>query len=439
VNVLNPKRVLIAIAASAALCWTGWYCLRVGYARTLARVAVRTGNGEFADQAATLLPVDAETQTTRGELLQESGNYSEATNALNLAVSLRPRDYYLWVELGLARDRIGDQEGALRALRQAVVLAPSYANARWQLGNLLLRMGRLEESFAELRRAGSSNTALLPNIADLAWGVYRPDAGAIATALRPRSAAEHMALAIVFATHGEDRAAVAQFLLSDEETKEESQKLLGLLLRARAFREAYQVWAKMHGVSQSVSDEVQAVVRDGGFEEPLLLGDNPFAWQITPGLTNVVLSVDENNHQSGAKSLRIDFRGNSDPQKSLLTQTVLVRPLSHYELTFAARTQQLVSAALPIVAISDASDPARPILSQSQELGSDSQDWREVKIEFTAGAKTNAVIIAIRRQACSDNPCPAFGAVWWDSFALRPADAGGPLPTPKKIDALGRS
>jgi hypothetical protein len=424
VRILNPKRVLIAIAASAALCWVSWYCLRIGYARTLARVAAITENAALADHAASVSLADVEAQATLAELLVQTGNHPDAMAALDRAVRLRPRDYYLWLELGLERDQMGDQEAALRAFRQATALAPSYANTRWQLGNLLLRMGRLDEAFDELRRAESSNPGLAPNVADLAWGVYHPNLPAVAAAFKPRTDLQHMTLAIVFATHGENTAAVEQFFLAGGEARKEAQTLLRLLLRAKAFTEAYQVWAKLHGVA----DKGLGMIYDGGFEEPLLLGDAGFAWQITPGLTNVMLSVDEVNREHGSKSLRIEFRGNSNPSTALLTQIVLVNPQSRYRLTFAARSQQFVSAAPPIVTISDASDKTSTILAQSPPVNFDSQEWRGLEMSFTAGPQTRAIILAIRRQTCSDSPCPAFGTVWWDSFSLTSAGAAGPDP-----------
>jgi hypothetical protein len=277
-------------------------------------------------------------------------------------------------------------------------------------------VGRFDEAFDQLRRAGSINPALLPNLADLAWGIYQPDLAAVAAAVKPRTDGEHMALAITFARHGQFAAAIEQFLSTRAEDNNESQMLLRLFLEGKAFSEAYRVWSGLHGTG--TDNNGLGVVRDGGFEEPLLLGDTGFAWQIARGLTNVTLSVDEGSRQSGSKSLRVDFRGNSAPRSILLTQTILVVPGSTYRLTFTARGQRLVSAALPVVSIIDASEKTNTILAESQPVRADSSDWQTFEVQFTPGPQTKAVIIAIRRQECSDDPCPAFGTVWWDSFTL---------------------
>jgi len=430
VSISNPKRAFVAIVSAVALIYAGWYCVTVGYARTLDRVALFVGNRELADNAAAISPGDAEVHEARAEILRQSGEHSESAAALDRAIKLRPRYYYLWVELGLAREVAGDEEGAIRSLRHAVTLAPAYANVHWHLGNVLLRTGRLDEGFAELRRAGSRNPTLLPGVYDLAWGVYQPDAVSVVTAAGPQTDFERLTLAIVFAKHGKNTAAIEQFALAGEGAKKEEQELLGLLLQSGAFFEAYRVWTKLHGGGNAETGS--GVLHNGGFEEPLLLGDPGFAWQITPGLLNVVMSVDEALRQSGTKSLRVEFRGNSAPQTAALTQTLLVKSGSHYRLSFFVRGHQLVSAALPVVVVSDASIPGTPVLSQSTPVRSDSEEWQEVTMEVAAGAQTQAIVVAITRQACANDPCPAFGTVWFDSFNLAQSGTVPLSVSPKK-------
>ena len=113
-----------------------------------------------AETAISLQPSDAEAAFARGSLLKLSGQAERALADFERAVSLRPRDYYLWLELALARDEIGDTEGALTSLNEAVKLAGYYAQPRWQRGNFFLRIKRYDEGFADLRRAAESNSAV---------------------------------------------------------------------------------------------------------------------------------------------------------------------------------------------------------------------------------------------------------------------------------------
>src|SRR2546430_12692165 len=113
--------------------------------------------------------------------------------------------------LGVTRDENQDEEGALRALRQAVALAPSYAPPRWQLGNLLLRMGQYDEAFAEMRRAAIGNPNLWPNVIDLAWGVYGGDVDLVVKIIQPQTEAARLSLAFFFARHNQPASALEQF------------------------------------------------------------------------------------------------------------------------------------------------------------------------------------------------------------------------------------
>jgi Flp pilus assembly protein TadD len=428
---VNSKRFIIAALSAALCCWGIWQAARVGLARTLTEYATQRSDNVrdlavrlaavsdvkgAAARAAVLLPADAETHAARADVFQRLEDYQQARDEFERAVQLRPRDYYLWMLLGITRDQNRDQEGALRALRQSAALAPSYAQPRWQLGNLLLRMGQLDQAFVELRRAAESTPSLWPNVNDLAWGVYGHDAGAVVGVVQPASDTARMALALFFARHNQGAAALDQFRSTVVKSDQSSESLLGELLKARAFREAYEVWARTRGVPLTDG----GVIRDGGFEGVLTIGQTGFGWQITPDVVNVAMSIDEGAHQNGARSLRLDFHGNSNPTSPLLTQIILVKPSTHYHFGLAALSKDFVSAADPVITLIDASDPKNVVLAQSPPLRSDPDVWREFAIDFTTNADTQAITITLARQACANDPCPAFGTVWLDSVVLMP-------------------
>ena len=428
---MTTKRIAIAALASVLCGWGIWQTTRIGFARTLDDYAVRGRRDNVvqwvvtmarvdesmaaADRAVALSPGDAEAHAARGDVLQSIGDYPQAQDEYARAVQLRPRDYFLWLVLGVMRDQNQDQEGALRALRQSVALAPSYAPPRWQLGNLLLRMGRLDQAFIELRQAANSNPTLWPNVIDLTWGVYGHDAGRVVSVLQPETDVARMALALFFARHDQGAAALEQFRSTRMPPGRSTASLLDGLLQARAFTESYEVWARMNGLPLSSANGVH----DGGFEEAIVLGQSGFGWQITPDVPNVAMSFDEGEHQNGKRSLRIDFRGNSSPTSALLTQLMLVKPLTRYHVGLFALSKEFVSAADPVITLIDASDPKSTVLAQSPPLLSDPKVWREFAIDFTTRAETQAITISLARQNCANDPCPAFGTVWLDSVSIR--------------------
>jgi hypothetical protein len=228
-----------------------------------------------------------------------------------------------------------------------------------------------------------------------------------------------MALALFFARQKQGAAALDQFRAIRVRSDKATESLLDALLGSKQFPEAYEVWASLRGITLpkgALTDA--AMIRDGGFEDVLTIGQTGFGWQIIPDVVNVTMSIDEGAHQAGARSLRVDFRGNSNPVAPLFTQLVLVKPRTRYHLGLAALSKDFVSAADPMITLIDASDPNKVVLAQSPPLRSDPNVWREFAIDFTTNVDTQAIVIKFARQACANDPCPAFGTVWLDSVSM---------------------
>ena len=409
-------RVLIAVLAAAGCCAGLWQAARIGRARTLAQEALRTNNPAYAERAVSLAANDAETHAARGAVLQRTGDYPAACRELERAVQLRPRDYFLWMLLGVSRDLNNDQEGALRALRQATMLSPIYAKSHWLLGNLLLRTNNTGEAIQELRFAATSDETLLPNVIDLFWGIHHHDAAGTINALQPQTDNARMALAIFFAGQRQGLPALEQFRAIRSPTNEGFHNLLNAFLQARLFVEAYEVWARLHQMSGSPG------LLNAGFEDEIAVGEIGFGWQISDNVPNVTMSADPTQYQSGRKSLRIDFHGESSPTTPAVTQLALVKPRTNYRLTFQARAKDFLSATSPVLMVIDASDEKGRTLAESSGLSA-ATAWQEFSIDFTTTDQTNAVRLQFIRPGCGSNPCAAFGTVWLDSFDLRELSA----------------
>ncbi|HEV2834616.1 MAG TPA: hypothetical protein VGW58_04815, partial [Pyrinomonadaceae bacterium] len=140
-------RVAFALLAIAACLLLMREAARIGFSRLLTRYALVSNSLPAADQAIQITPADPDAHRARATVLNRLHRAVEAPTSLQLATSLRPRDNRMWLELGDTRDELGDNEGALAAMNEAVRWAPYYAKPRWQRGNLLLRMGRYDEAF----------------------------------------------------------------------------------------------------------------------------------------------------------------------------------------------------------------------------------------------------------------------------------------------------
>jgi hypothetical protein len=114
----------------------------------------------------------------------------------------------------------------------------------------------------------------------------------------------------------------------------------------------------------------------------------------------------------------VEWSGASHPDALALSQIILTEPEKRYRIEFAARTEHIVSGALPIIIVNDMSGSESRVLAQSKPLPENADGWGEYSLEFTAPAGTEAVRVSLRRETCSATPCPAFGKVWVDDFEI---------------------
>jgi len=379
--------------------------LLLQYARTV-------GNLQAADQSLSFSPQNAESHLVRGQILKGSGDVGDSIVEFQRAVALRPRDYYVWLELGLACDENEDASGALVAFGEAVRLAPHYAEPHWQRGNFLLRVGNYNEAFSDLRFAAVSNPALLPNLIDLAWGFASGDPE-LAVRLAQLTSDERAAFALFLARRGRGKEAYEQFAQAGNRSDALRDQLVKQLIAIDSIPEAFKIW---QGTNTTVTNNGTTIF-DGGFEAPLKLAEAGFNWQFPSSMNGVNLSQDTDRPHSGSKSLRIEFAGGPSAESTLVSQLLVVHPSHMYRVSFAARTRDLVSGGLPLLVVNDASGVHKR-LAESPTLPGGTNPWRNFAFEFTAAPRSNGAILALQREKCAMSPCPIFGYLWLDSLSI---------------------
>lgn len=391
----------------------------VGASRLLSGQARKSISLQQADRAVGFSSSNPDAHSARALVLYNMGKRDQSLEEFERAAGLRPRDYLLWLELGRARDSAGDRKGALAALEEAIRLAPYYSEPRWQYGNLLLRAGRPEDGIKEMRRATETDPSLLPVLIDLVWSVTSGDAQTVEHVLEPRTDAERIQLARFFVRKGKTAEALALFRAARAIKEEDHQRFLTELLGAKRLKEAYEVWAVVRGMSGGSEKNGVAIVTDPGFESRIDLSEIGFGWQHSRGLEGIKLSLDAGQPHTGAYSLLLEWNGNSNPSTPVLSQLVLVEPNTPYRLSFATRTEGVVTGGLPVLLVADASQREARTLAQSKAFPQGTSGWGEYTVEFTTTDTMEAVLISLQRQACSTSPCPMFGRVWLDDFELK--------------------
>lgn len=408
---------ILGIMGAARIGESRWLTARLKEPRSQSPSEVAAQLLDESDKAIGKTPNDPEAHSGRALVLLNTRGLIVALPEYERAVALRPNDYFLWLELGRARDMADDEEGAIAGLEQSAKLAPFYAQPRWQLGNVLFRAGRVEESYRELRRAALSDVTLLPNFIDLVWGATNGDPIAVERIVQPERSSWHNALAKIFIKRGKIAEALAQFRAAGGLAGKDRQALLEELLADKRYREAYEVWA--FDSVESKREGGIALIIDGGFEGKLSRDNSGFGWQLARDVPTLRLSLDRANPHAGAQSLRVDFNGDSNASQPIITQLILVEPNMRYRLRFNARTEEIVTGGLPLISVSDASGKDSSVLASSTPLPQNSNGWQEYSVDFTTSKTTSAVLISLLRQNCRAAPCPAFGRMWLDDFVIQ--------------------
>lgn len=383
---------------------------RFGYSRLLARYALVANSLPAADEAVRLSPSDPDAYRARAIVFTRLKQPEEAVKSLQRATSLRYRDDYLWIELGNAREEVGDTSGAIAAMDQAIRWAPHYAHTHWQRGNVLLRMGRTAEAFGELRTAVAANRNYLASMIDLAWGFSREDVNTTDKLLEIKDDTERLALIRYLATKGKGQEAMAQTrLMSEPLSQEDKNEIVRLLFAAKAFDHAF-------GLSTPSVGERKPVVFNGGFEDLQILSEPGFGgWFISHGQGKIRMSIDAAEKFAGTKSLQLTFDGEWNPGTPLISQTILVNPNTIYPVSFSIKTKELATGGPLLLTVNDAA--SGELLGKSENFPS-TNSWVTLNFEFTTLETSRAAVIRLQRSNCNESPCPIFGTVWLDEISI---------------------
>ncbi|MBC7898599.1 MAG: carbohydrate binding domain-containing protein [Saprospiraceae bacterium] len=410
---IDSKGKRIGLAAFASVFLIGaLFAAKWGFAHTAARNADMP---EVADFAISLGPDDPQTHYTAAVLLEKTFVPEDQARSLaeyEKAAALSPNNYLLWLELGRARERIGDQIGAESALRKALELAPNYSRVQWTLGNVLLRQGKMDEGFAEIRRAVAVDTAYTNAAAGTAWLLLDGDMAAVRAAIGD-STRLNAALAALLAEQKrfDESFEIWSSLPADE--KPTILKDLGNVLQTRMFEAKKYRYSRTITGQIGLSDNPASLISNGGFEIALKM-QNPgvFEWQIGTG-TNPRIGQTDGQKYSGTYSLLVSF-GNGGREFRTISQILAVKPGESYGLAFFYRSDVKTGAVFKWE-IANAVDGKT--LSATAPL-SNNTEWVGIRTNFTGPQDSDGVIIRLVRENCETSACSVTGNLWFDDFGL---------------------
>jgi tetratricopeptide (TPR) repeat protein len=388
---------------------------KIGAGGLFTEAAMQTRNMAAADAAVALTPTNADAHLARGTLLEEAEDLPSAVIEYQQAASLRPTDYVLWLNLARVEEMNEARDQAIQAARRAVQLAPHYAQPHWQLGNILLRAGETDEGLSELALAAATDGRFLPAVIGLSWQLLNGNAKLVMKAVNPETPESFRMLGLFFSRHREIDAAMQMFRSAgnDGETIDARKQFVNDLLAQKRFRDAYVMWAINKA---GRADDPTDLILNPGFEDPIDLEERGFGWCAKNYHESISLLVDGSVRAAGQNSLRVQFNGASEVGTPIISQLLVIRPKTAYQLHFAYRTEDLVSGGLPRITVIDARE--NKACGESAVFAPTTDGWQRVTIDFVSGEPEAAVEIVLRREPCSRSPCPIFGRLWLDDFSL---------------------
>lgn len=331
-------------------------------------------------------------------------------------VRLSPRDYRWWIELGRVYEQAERPADAESALKQAILLAPTYTFPRWQLGNFYLRQGREAEAFAELKMATANNQTYREQVFLLAWEYFGQDPAKLEEVVEDRPDV-YAGLAIFYAQRGRAADSLRVWNLLTDDQKGDFPQIFKVLAQGLYDKRYFSQALEMNRQLGTDIDARPENVTNAGFEKPIGAADlSKFSWLITRNDPRIDVASDSVVHHEGSKSLRIGFKEYSKPDPAILTQLIVVEPGKAYKLSFWLRTESLKSNGLPQLQVLNANDDK--LITLSAPFPSGSNDWQLITVEFNAPSDCNGIFIRTGRAFCGEN-CPISGTFWYDDFELK--------------------
>jgi len=334
---------------------------------------------EIGELAVSLAPSDPQTHYALAVLYDKSFLPEHELKSLaeyETATALAPNDFRLWIALGRARERGGDAEGAEKALRKALQIAPNYSLVRWTLGNILLRQGKIEEAFAEIRRAAENDSMYANPSITTAMQIFDGD--------------------------------VPQVIKNIGDSPQTKKLLAAFLVKEKKYRGAVQILSEIYGAEKFALGKIS----NGGFESNEKTEETKdFEWQITD-TTQRQAGIDTQQKRSGNNSLGFIFNSPDGKDFPAVSQTVSIEAGRKYSFETFYKSDLKTTATLQweIVDVNEGK-----VLAATKAVSANA-DWTSLKAEFTAPENADAIIIRLAREQCKTAVCAISGRIWFDDF-----------------------
>ncbi len=331
------------------------------------------------------------------------------------AVILAPANYEYRVLLAAAAELQGKLAEAEEALRAAIQLAPNNVNVRWQMANLLLRLGKNEESLAEFRFVADADPARMQTVFNLVWQATNGDLQKLNQVAGDEPSAR-LALAQFLVGQSQFEASAEVFSRIERNSRlqsPESGKLIDAFLKASQWEWANKLW---RATLTKENETERALVWNGSFERPQHKGLTHFDWQLNNS-NYARLTISSGGSRTGQRALRLAYLGKETTRlENEAQQLLLLKPGATYRLECFAKPEKLAVSDGPQIAVLRSDN--RSVIAATSTVSAGVADWQLLTVDFVVPADRPAVVIAIKQTPRYSYVEPPKGFIWFDDFTL---------------------
>ena len=420
-------------AAVVAIVAAAWF-FYAGGKHALSSHFAASSNPKNWELAARIEPGNPESWYRLGRFRQldfDNPDIPLAISYYRRAIQLNPRSPYYKLDLAGALEMAGNNGEADSYFRAAQAAYPISAEVSWKYGNFLLRRNRLPEAYAEIHRAVTVDSNLIPLAVSRVWH-SDPDIHLLLDQVLPETA-EAYSQALAFLTDARDSTAALvvwhRLIAMDPHADRKWVFMLtDMLVAQQKFEEAGAVWRQAAGrdVDSEPAYAGNSIVYDGGFEKDI--SDGGFGWRQSDAM-GADFDFDTDVKHSGSRSARLIFDGTKNLSYEGLFQYVLVSPRTRYRFQGFLRTDQISTESGMRFEIVDPKDKPHLDVVTSNETGT--LPWTLEQIDFTTGPNSHLILIRLVRRPSERLDNKLRGTVWIDDVTIAPGGTGNSTPKPR--------
>jgi tetratricopeptide (TPR) repeat protein len=389
------------------------FSLWFGLSRLENRLAKNASDNVFAQNNSVKIPFDADVFETKAFINNKFGSFGAESENLQKAIEYRPTDYVLWLKSAKNQQVQNQTTAAENSFKEAIELAPFYGEPLFYYGIFLVANNRKSEGFEELCFAFRRNPQYFGEVLALVWRETNENADEMIKLLSPQNSFEREKI-IEFLLDKKAYSIIAALGCRTEDLNDGQRNDLTIkLFEKRQFFYAHQISERDCNLSNSSAVNFA----DGDFETGDVREGFGFGWRGGDLPETVKIGFDDETKAIGRRSFGVSFNGNSDPAQPIISQIVSVGKRQKYRLSFAYRTEKIVSGGVPLLYLI-LKQPDGDVIFKEINLTTEQNDWRKVSTEIETLEQTEAIEIRLARRSCGQSLCPIFGRLWLDNFTI---------------------